>query len=291
MAPARRRKMKPSAECLKLHNEHLVFNSFDEFKPSLINLLHRAGCLPECVSTTKILGIIEPLTGKYIEPEKIDIRGTNYRETIEARGCLSRNRALLLTLENAFEDINLLKERQVYLTEGFSGFAIWIKNFFRNVTFSEYFDNVTQGELNQIQHQDICNLSFKSETFDIVIANEVFEHVYNLRMAIDEVYRVLRPNGRLFGTFPMAFGQKESIVRAHRDELTGVAQVIGIPERHGDPIRPNEGSLVYQIPGWEILDMAKQAGFQKTRFHHITSWKHGVFGSDIPGVLVLECMK
>jgi hypothetical protein len=45
---------------------------------------------------------------------------------------------------------------------------------------------------------------------------------------------------------------------------------------------------VYRIPGWEVLSQLREAGFSQTRMHHIASWKHGVLGSDLPGVLVIE---
>ena len=59
-------------------------------------------------------------------------------------------------------------------------------------------------------------------------------------------------------------------------------------EFHGDPVRPEAGSLVYRIPAWDVLGQLQAAGFSEARMHHIASWKHGVLGSDLPGVLVIE---
>jgi len=33
------------------------------------------------------------------------------------------------------------------------------------------------------------------------------------------------------------------------------------------------------------------ATFLEVRMHHIASWKHGVLGSDLPGVLVIEAQR
>ena len=65
----------------------------------------------------------------------------------------------------------------------------------------------------------------------------------------------------------------------------------GEPDDHGDPVRPQQGSLVYRIPGWEILEQLQQAGFSEARMHHIASWKHGLLGADLPGVLVIEAQR
>ncbi|MEK7526565.1 MAG: class I SAM-dependent methyltransferase [Patescibacteria group bacterium] len=42
---------------------------------------------------------------------------------------------------------------------------------------------------------DAMNLSFKDNTFDIVICTHVYEHVPNPRKLFSEIYRVLKPNG------------------------------------------------------------------------------------------------
>jgi hypothetical protein len=62
-------------------------------------------------------------------------------------------------------------------------------------------------------------------------------------------------------------------------------------EFHGAPVRPEAGALVYRIPAWDVLDQLQGAGFSEARMHHVASWKHGVLGSDLPGVLVIEAQR
>jgi hypothetical protein len=89
----------------------------------------------------------------------------------------------------------------------------------------------------------------------------------------------------------MAFGQQESMIKAEYKGQHQAALFRGEPEYHGDPIRPTRGSLVYQIPGWEILDLASTIGFSAVVIHLISSWKHGVLGADLPGVLVADFLR
>jgi hypothetical protein len=40
-----------------------------------------------------------------------------------------------------------------------------------------------------------------------------------------------------------------------------------------------------------MLEQLQQAGFLEAHIHHVASWKHGVMGSDLPGVLVIEAQR
>jgi hypothetical protein len=92
-------------------------------------------------------------------------------------------------------------------------------------------------------------------------------------------------------TCPLAFGQNASIIKAKCDPRSGEIRTIGDAEFHGDPIRPQAGALVYRIPGWDVLEQLRSAGFSDAAIHHIASWKHGVLGSDLPGVLVISAQR
>jgi SAM-dependent methyltransferase len=46
-------------------------------------------------------------------------------------------------------------------------------------------------------------LPFPDQSFDLVVANQVFEHVADLRDVVDDIARVLKPNGVLLSLFPV----------------------------------------------------------------------------------------
>lgn len=50
-------------------------------------------------------------------------------------------------------------------------------------------------------------LKFKNNFFDAVISTEVFEHIPNLKKAINECYRVLKPGGRICVSIPTKFSE------------------------------------------------------------------------------------
>ena len=280
----------PSEGVLALHGLHRSYANFGEFQPELPGLLQQGSLVGDCIQVTQALGIVEPFTGEHIPPEALLIQGPNWRESVVGNGLLSRNRAALVLMEQLYGSLEALQLQDVYLVEALSGFALWLRRQLgeERLTCSEFLEDAELAVNSEIPHQDLCALSFSNGSFDLVLCNELFEHVQHMDRAFAEIARVLRPGGRLVATCPLAFGQAESIVKAVADPETGEPQFLTDVELHGDPIRPNLGSLVYRIPGWELLSQLQQAGFSQARMHHIASWKHGVLGSDLPGVLVIE---
>lgn len=281
-----------SEAVLALHDSHRRYSGFDAFHPDLPGLLRQASLLDDCVALTRQVGFLEPLTDAHLPPETIEIQGPNYRESLIANGLLSRNRAVLWLMQHLYGSKDVLRQQRLYLVEALSGFARWLQTELgsEQLQCSEFLEDAERS-FGDVPHQDLSALTFADASFDLVICNELFEHVRELERAFAEIARVLRPAGRLLATCPLAFGQQASIIKARYDPDRQAVQLIGDAEYHGDPIRPESGSLVYQIPGWDVLEQLKRAGFADVAIHHIASWKHGVMGSDLPGVLVIEAQR
>jgi hypothetical protein len=47
------------------------------------------------------------------------------------------------------------------------------------------------------------------------------------------------------------------------------------PEYHGNPLDP-QGSLVFSIPGWDILDAARASGFAVAEMVAMSSRRYGI---------------
>ncbi|RME57501.1 class I SAM-dependent methyltransferase, partial [Candidatus Parcubacteria bacterium] len=71
---------------------------------------------------------------------------------------------------------------------------------------------------------------FESASFDSVVANEVFEHVFNPDRFLDEVHRVLKSGGRLLMTMPFVWDEHEQPHDFARYSSFGIRYLL---EKHG----------------------------------------------------------
>jgi SAM-dependent methyltransferase len=129
--------------------------------------------------------------------------------------------------------------------------------------------------VNGIRHEDVENLSFSDGEIDLIVSNDVFEHVPNPSKAFAECTRVLKKGGVMLATLPFHQNEDNSIIRAKI--IDGKLEHILPPEYHGNPVSA-DGSLVFTDFGWDILDVIKRAGFSKVSLDVYASTELGHLG-------------
>lgn len=100
---------------------------------------------------------------------------------------------------------------------------------------------------------------------------------------------MLNKNGVAIWTLPFAYGPKDHIVNTTMENDNLVHHLS--PGYHGNPINPNGGSLVFTIPGWNIIEDAKKAGFSDVEFCFVHSATYGTVATRLSGVLVFRARK
>lgn len=265
------------------------FFSLDEWRvwhpqhPEISSLEVRTAVL-EAIRAT---GFHDPASERQADPSHIEI-GTNLREGILYRGLNSRMRAVwseMLRIQAAagIPDQNL----RVFAPEALTDFALRLRGKYRFFLGSEYMPSPAERDaFFPVQHEDLQNLTFPDGSFHVIVCNEVFEHVPDIDASLGEINRVLKPGGALVGTFPFAFHDQESLIRA-RLRPDGSIEHLTAPEYHGNPVAPESGALVFEIPGWNILDRAKRSGFKRARMVLVGSHRSGVLSQEINGVMIM----
>lgn len=164
----------------------------------------------------------------------------------------------------------------LYFTEQITDFYKWAcKRYPNDVIFgSEYLgDDFAPGQVvDGVRHEDLHRLSFADSSLDLVVSNDVMEHVHSPRRAFQEIARVLRPGGQALMTFPFSY-RGESVVRAELADGS-IAHRLE-PVYHGNPASA-DGSLVFTDFGWDVLDMIRSEGFRDAsiEIHHSTLSGH-----------------
>lgn len=247
-----------------LHDLHKVYTNFNSFKADLNTLRAMDGDLEIAQHCIEALGLIEPISHHYISPDRIHIQASNLRESISASGCVSRNRAVLRAMELVCGSAASIQELSIGLLEGVTGMATWMKRHVPGLTsMNTLVEVLTSARQDPEAATALATLREQGGDFDVLLLQDRMAGVGNAEEFLAGLHGFVREGGRVLATFPMAYGQMASLSR----------------ETHGEPIL---------VPGWEILDQARQAGFRQASMHLIAAWKYGILAGTLPGVLVLE---
>ena len=136
--------------------------------------------------------------------------------------------------------------------------SVKIRKGSKNYTSSQFFPNHPFGELvNRVRNEDLKNQKFENEVFDLVITQDVFEHLNKPTKAFAEIHRTLQKGGARILTEPIE-NRFDSTVRWAEFDSTGNLNFLFTPEYHGNPVN-DEGSPVFWHYGYDIADMIEKS--------------------------------
>jgi hypothetical protein len=146
-----------------------------------------------------------------------------------------------------------------------------------DLTGSEYLGyGIDGGSIRgDVRHEDAMALSFDDAYFDLVVSNDVLEHVPFPAQAMSELARVLKPGGNLFLTIPFFSNAERNVTRA--TVVDGGVRYLLPAEYHGNPLS-DKGSLVFTDFGWEALLQLREAGFARVSITIVWSHTYGHLG-------------
>ena len=273
---------------------HLVLERLDEFQ-ALWQREHDQWPLigQRHLKRLALAGLRDPLSDEPTPPHRLTVNGLNLRETIQADGLVSRQRAQLLVLRwlMARGEVPALAGLRLYVNEAVTGYAEYLRQRCPGLRWSEYLPNPDHPLRGVVPHRDIRNLDLPPASLQCLICNEVLEHVEEIPPALESMASVLTLGGYLLATVPLAYGQQDSIVKAIWRGEGQEPELLMEPEWHSDPVAPERGSLVYRIPGWDLLDQLRAAGFRGATLHALCSARYGVLGAELPYVLVVVAQR
>lgn len=183
---------------------------------------------------------------------------------------IPRLRALIAVLKEHFPNY-----RECYIHESSPSGAASRKlaRECRHYTPTHYFPEIPSGQMrNGFRCEDLESQTFSDESFDIIITQDVLEHILRPEKAIAEIGRTLKRGGAHVFTVPW-YHWKDTVIRAV-PENKSVRHLVE-PDYHKNPIDP-EGSLVVTEWGRDLCDFIYQYSGMTTTAVRIFDRQRGI---------------
>jgi hypothetical protein len=197
------------------------------------------------------------------------------RDFLHCNNCHSipRERAIMLVIQKFYPDWKELKIHES--SPGSTGASQKLRKYALNYLSSQYYPSVPFGsQINIHQNEDLENQTFNDSTFDLVVTQDVLEHVYAPEKAFREIARTLKKGGAHIFTVPLVNKHNPTEIWARKD-INGDPIFLKKEEYHGNPVS-EKGSPVTMHWGFDIIDFIKQESGLDTKILYMDDLDYGI---------------
>ena len=173
------------------------------------------------------------------------------REYYKCTHCwsITRQRAFMTVLESRCKE---WKNLMIHESSPCGPTFVRMKKLCPNYSYSFFYPDKALGQVidesGKVTNQDLQQLTFPDNTFDLFVTQDVFEHIPEPEKALKEIYRCLKPGGRHIFTVPTyPFLKSRPRIRMEGGKIVPIMEV----QYHGNPIS-EDGSLVTYDWGGDI---------------------------------------
>ena len=182
-------------------------------------------------------------------------------------GSIPRNRQLIKTVSEYVSDLSKIR---VYEAGGSGPSSEYLRRNAAEYTESQYWPDVRPGQKRKkVFCQDLESLTWPNDMFDLVITQDVMEHVFHPEKAFKEICRVLKPGGYHIFSVPIWKDLTKTVQRARMKD--GAVEHLLDTVDHG-------GFLVTFDWSYDILDMISESSKMVTRVHRDIDPYFGIEG-------------
>lgn len=200
--------------------------------------------------------------------------GTWLRDQLLCLRCRSipRFRALIAVLEDLFPN---WRDLAIHESSPSGVSSAKIASESRNYVGTYWFPEIPLGTMHRdYRCENLEHQTFPDGSFDLVITQDVFEHVLDPARAFGDIARTLKPSGVHLFTVPWYYW-KPTFVRAVKDG-EGVRHLAD-PDYHVNPADP-KGSLVVTEWGEDFCDFVERASGMPTTVVRMFDRHRGIEG-------------
>lgn len=186
---------------------------------------------------------------------------------------IPRERALMVVIEKYYPNWRNLSIHE--FSPVLRATSLRLKNECKKYTYSHFFPKETPGHsIYGVRNENIEKTTFNNASFDIIITQDVLEHIFNPIIAFSEMNRLLRSDGAHIFTVPLVNKNKDSVVWSIPND-DGTPHFIHEPEYHGNPI-DIKGSPVTMHWGYDIVEIIEKHGNLHTIIEKLDMMEYGI---------------
>jgi SAM-dependent methyltransferase len=193
-------------------------------------------------------------------------------------GSIPRQRALMLVIEKYYPNWKNLSIHEsspdvCAITNKFTAEC-------KNYIVSQFYQHEELGIfINGYRNENLEKQTFCDEIFDIVITQDVVEHLYNPEKVFFEIARTLKHGGAHIFTVPIINKFNKTEIWAKKND-NGEPVFLKTAEWHGNPI-DNRGSPVTMHWGFDIIDFIKKHSGLDTKIEYLYNLHYGIWAEYI----------
>jgi hypothetical protein len=189
-------------------------------------------------------------------------------------GSLPRERALMSVLQELRPDWRQLSIHES--SPGRRGASRKLQDECPGYIGSHYYPTIPWGSIHPVtkyRSEDLTAQTFPNDTFDVVVTQDVFEHLFDPGQAIAEIARTMRLGGITVMTVPMV---RKGLPSQRRAEVRD-GQIVHLqpPQYHGNPAS-SDGSLVTIDWGYDIASFLSMRSGMGVSIHAIDDISRGI---------------
>ena len=209
----------------------------------------------------------------------------NYREDFICHSCGSpgRVRLLMLALDKFCPDWTSLIIHES--SPGSHSGKILKQN--PQYSTSKYYPNKPLGSIiNGFRNENLENLTFEDNQFDVFITQDVLEHVYNPEKVFSEIKRVLKPGGIHLFTVPIHNMNSPTEVWAKLGSK-GEPIFLKTEEWHGSSVSSKDSACTMHY-GYDIVDIISKSCGMKTDIYRELNSTNGILNNPLDSFSQIE---
>jgi SAM-dependent methyltransferase len=190
-------------------------------------------------------------------------------------GSIPRERAFFSVIEMMYPNWRELKIHET--SPAMRAASLKLKTECQGYSYSHYNERLVPGSVHPKEGygcENIERMTFGSESFDLFLSQDVFEHIFHPDRAINEIERVLKPRGAHIMTVPIVM---KSVGSQRRASIDPAGKVTHLREAqfHGNPL-DERGSLVTIDWGYDLLDYLSSHSSLRCSMFYIDDLSRGI---------------